>query len=151
MCPKFLLPLMLFLATSTVAQAVPASWNRGTLAKATFLVKDAQVSGNSKLVSDDQLKIILAAMKRDSQGALKRRYPGAKFTNDTRASGVIVVQPTLIAPSKLLPWAKLGLKYDLMLAEGTVTLTGTFKVMELYTQRAQAMNYAADRLMSKMP
>lgn len=148
---KFLLSLTLFLASSSLAQAVPASWNRGTLAHATYLVKDAQVSGNSKLVSADQLKIILAAMKRDSQGALKRRYPAAKFTDDTKASGVIVVQPTLIAPARLLPWAKLGLKYDLRLAEGTVTLTDTFKVMELYTQRAQAMNYAADRLMSKMP
>lgn len=151
---KNLVPTALLLTLGSLATAqgnTPASWTNAQLAPATYYVKDAVVKGNTSLVNAEQMQTILSAMKRDTQGALKRRYPQATITTDANTPGAISVQPTLNAPANLLPWSKLSVQYDLNLPDGQVTLLDSFSVMELYSHRQEAMNYAADRLTAKLP
>lgn len=141
----------LTLLGSALAQGVPVSWNNSTLSTATYVVLDAKVIGNTALVSQEQMNGILAAIKRDSAGAIQRKYPNAKIATDPSTPGAIKVQPTFTTPSALVPWAKMSLRYDLTLSDGTVALNDTFSVMEVYRHSWNAMNYVGDRMISKMP
>lgn len=133
------------------ALAQPASWNNTSLSTATYYVLDAKVIGNTALVNTDQMSQILAAIKRDSAGAIKRHYPNASIATDPNAPGVILVQPTFTAPSALLPWAKMNLRYDLALPDGNVAITKDFTVWEVYQHTYNAMNYAGDSVIALMP
>lgn len=150
---KMTKPLLTLAALSllTPALAQPASWNNATLSTATYFVMDAKVVGNANLVSQDQMTSILAAIKRDSAGAIQRKYPNAKIAADPNAPGVIKVQPTFTAPSALVPWAKMNLRYDLALPDGNVALTKDFSVWEVYQHSWNAVNYAGDSVISQMP
>lgn len=141
----------LTLASPALAQTLPGSWNASTLSTATYVVLDARVVGNTALVSQQQMNDILAAIKRDSAGAIQRKYPNAKIATDPSTPNAIRVQPTFTAPSALVPWAKMGLRYDLALPDGNVALNDTFSVMEVYRHSWNAMNYVGDRLIAKMP
>lgn len=141
----------LTLLSPALAQALPASWNASALSTSTYVVLDAKVIGNTALVSQDQMNSILAAIKRDSAGAIKRKYPNAKIANDIATPNAILVQPTLTAPSALVPWAKMSLRYDLTLPDGSVALVDNFSVMEVYRHSWNAMNYVGDRMIGRMP
>lgn len=146
---------MTTLTTTALAQApapIPASWSNTTLATATYVILEPKLEGNTKLISQEQQIGILKAMKTDSAGAIKRRYPAAQFATDPGLSGVIRVTPSLVAPSALVPWAKLNARLDLDLPDGNrVSLLDSFSVLTLWQQGWNAANYAYDRLAQRLP
>ena len=141
----------LTLTSPALAQSLPASWNNTTLSKATYVVLDAKVLGNTNVVSPEQMNGILAAIKRDSAGAIQRKYPNAKIATDPSTPNAIKVQPTFTAPNALVPWAKMSLRYDLALPDGNVALNETMSVLDVYRHSWNAMNYVGDRMISRMP
>lgn len=152
--PQFVLPLTLLPALGTALAQTPPSWNNATLSTATYVVLEARVEGNPSIVSQEQLNSVLAAVKRDTAGAIKRRYPAATIAEPGPTGtvpGAIVVQPTFTTPANLLPWSKMSLRYDLTLPDGTVALVNTFTVLELYQRSWDAMNYAGDRTLAQLP
>ena len=73
--------------------------------------------GSAALVSAEQRSGIVSALRRDSEGALKRRYPQATFV-PVGTPGAVRVTPAIVAPSALVPWAKLTVRLDLDLPSG---------------------------------
>lgn len=155
--PFLVLTAATLVATATAqatvqTPATPASWNNATLSQATYVVLDGKVEGNPNLVSKAEMDNILASLKRDSAGAIKRRYPNAVIATDLNTPGAIKVTPTLVTPNALVPWASLSAKLDLDLPEGShVTLVNNFSVLTLWQKGYDAANYAYDQLALKMP
>lgn len=142
----------LALAQNQAAPQLPASWTNANLSTATYVVLDGQIEGNANVISAEQQKGVLEALKRDSAGAIKRHYPGATIATDPNTPNAIKVTPVLSAPSALVPWAKMDAKLKLQLADGNqVALVNTFSVFELYQHRAEATNYAYDQVVLKLP
>ncbi|GAA0517241.1 hypothetical protein [Deinococcus depolymerans] len=148
-----LIPLSISAAlTVAAAQPAPASWSGQTLARATFVIQAPQIQGNANVVNADQRRGILEAMKRDSAGALKRRYPGATISSDPAAAGAIRVTPVLVAPAALLPWNKLSAQWQFVMPEGgNVVLKQDFGVLTLWQKQAEAANYMYDVLAQRLP
>ncbi|WP_027461301.1 hypothetical protein [Deinococcus murrayi] len=133
------------------AQAATA-WSAQSLATARFVILPPQIQGNPNLISAEQQAALLAAMSRDSAGALKRRYPGASIVADARAPGVIKVSPVLVAPNALVPWAKLTARLDFELPEGQrVTVQDHFGLLTLWQQQHEAANFVYDQLVRRLP
>lgn len=127
--------------------------NRERLQSATYVILPPVVQGNTNLVSGDQLKEVLAAMSRDSAGALKRRYPNAQFTEDMNAPNVIRVTPLMVAPSALVPWATLRSQLTLQdsVTGQQLVSKGSYGLLTVYNHRADAANFVFDQLTQQLP
>ncbi|MFC6591002.1 hypothetical protein ACFP81_02470 [Deinococcus lacus] len=133
-------------SASALAQAPAASW----AANATYVIMTPRIEGNTNLVSGGDLQTVLAAMQRDSAGAIKRRFPAATIS-ETAGPNVVKVTPTLVAPSALVPWAKVSARLDFDLPSGQrVSVSDTYSVIALYEHRADAANFLFDQLMKRV-
>lgn len=151
-----LLAALLGASLSARAATTPASpsptWTATTLATARYVILDPRIEGNPNLLNSEQRVGILAAMRRDSAGAIKRRYPRATIVADAGTPGVIRVTPVLVTPNALVPWAKLTARLQFDLGGGQlVTLDDQFGLLTLWQQQGQAANYTYDRLVQRMP
>ena len=152
--PVLTLTALAALSAPAFAQtpAVPAAWNAAALSSATYVILDPKIEGNANLISGDQQAGVLAAMKRDSAGAIVRHYPNAKIASDLNTPNAIKVTPIISAPSSLVPWAKMSAKMNLQLPDGNqVSLVEDFSVLMLWQQQSNAANFAFDQLAKKMP
>lgn len=141
-------------ATTALAQApaTPPSWNNATLSKASYVIMEPVIEGNAGgMVNAEQMAQIVTALKHDSAGAIMRHYPSAQIVTDVNTPGAIKVTPTFVTPSALAPWAKLTATMTLDLPDGRVQLVDTFSVLTLWQQGWNVVNYAADKLVAKMP
>lgn len=126
--------------------------NRERLQNATYVILPPVIQGNASLIGGNDLKEVLGAMSRDSQGALKRRYPGARFTADANTPGVIRVSPQMQAPSALVPWASIGARWILQSPGAPdLVLQQDFSLWSVYTHRADAANFVFDQLAQRLP
>lgn len=138
--------------TPATSNQLPADWNNAALASASYVILEPRIDGNANVLSADQQTGILAAMKRDSAGAIKRHYPNAQIVSDPNTPGAIKVTPTLTAPNALVPWAKVSARLDFQFPSGqTVAMVNTFGIMTLAQQSWNAANYAFDQLAQKLP
>lgn len=129
-----------------------AIWAASTLASAKYVILDPRIEGNPNIVSGEQRAGILAAMKRDSAGAIKRRYPSATIVTDPQTPGAVRVTPVLVTPRALVPWAKLTARLQFDLGGGQqVVLDDQFGLLTLWQQQAQAANFLYDELVKRLP
>ncbi|ALW89524.1 hypothetical protein GCM10008956_16580 [Deinococcus arenae] len=135
-----------------VAAAQPApTLSPQRMATATYVILDPVIEGNQNLVNADQRRSILEAMKRDSGGALKRRYPQATIAAGPTANA-IQVRPVFVAPSALVPWNKLGARLELQMPEGQkYSVSDSFGISVLLRYRAEFVNYMYDQLATRLP
>ena len=140
-------------AAVQTAQTRPASglWTRAGLQDATYVVLAPSLEGNPAALSADQQKSVLSAMQRDLQGAMRRRYPGAKFVTDAGTPGVISLRPVLVVPASLLPWNHFQARVELSQSAGRAVITDNFGVLEVYNHQSDAANYLFDQLVKKLP
>lgn len=153
-----LLPLLLLSGALAQTEAqtpqptLSANWNSARLSSATYVILDPQMLGNPNLVSDSDRGSVLDAMRRDSAGALKRRYPGATISRDLNDAQAIRVTPILVTPGSLLPWLKLTARLDFALPEGNrVTVVQDFGMWTVWQHQAEAANYVYDQLALRLP
>ncbi|UQN04886.1 hypothetical protein [Deinococcus sp. QL22] len=140
-----------YAAAATPPTLVVAGWNTAQLATASYAILEPQVEGNSNLVSAEQRSSILAAMKRDSAGAIVRRYPSAKIV-EVATPGAINVTPTFVAPNSLVPWAKLGGRLAFQLPEGQqMVVQETFGLGTLFQHGGEFVNFMYDTLAKRLP
>ena len=153
--PRILLPAALLVAAGLQmggAQSVPVNWNGSSLSSATYVILDPQIQGNPNAVSAQQRQGVLEAMKRDSAGAIKRRYPNAVIATDPATPGAVQVRPVLVTPSVLAPWNKLTAQLEFRLPAGNnVILKQDFGVLTLWQKQAEAANYMYDVLAQRLP
>lgn len=153
--PRILLPAALLVAAGLQmggAQSVPVNWNGSSLSSATYVILDPQIQGNPNAVSAQQRQGVLEAMKRDSAGAIKRRYPNAVIATDPSTPGAVQVRPVLVTPSVLAPWNKLTAQLEFRLPAGNnVILKQDFGVLTLWQKQAEAANYMYDVLAQRLP
>lgn len=150
----FLLAALLGVPVQAAAPAQPPglTWTASTLASARYVILDPRIEGNPSLVSGEQRAGILAAMRRDSAGAIKRRYPNATIVSDPQTPGAVRVTPVLVTPRALVPWAKLTARLQFDLGGGQqVNLDNQFGLLTLWQQQADAANYLYDELVKKLP
>lgn len=158
MIPRSLLAPAALLTTLLVsaqaqnpAQPLPAAWTSARLSTATYVILDPQMTGPSLLGGSDQGSV-LAAMRRDSAGALKRRYPGATISRDAASPQAIRVTPVLQTPSALLPWLKLTARLDFALPGGEqVSVAQEFGLLSVWQHQAEAANFVYDQLAQRLP
>lgn len=153
--PRILLPAALLVAAGLQmggAQSVPVNWNGSSLSSATYVILDPQIQGNPNAVSAQQRQGVLEAMKRDSAGAIKRRYPNAVIATDPATPGAVQVRPVLVTPSVLAPWNKLTAQLEFRLPAGNnVIVKQDFGVLTLWQKQAEAANYMYDVLAQRLP
>jgi hypothetical protein len=141
----------LLLSGAAAAQPATGAWNAQRLSNATYVILDPVIEGNQNLVSAEQRQSILAAMRRDSGGALKRRYPQATITA-TPSANAIQVRPVFVAPNALVPWNKLGARMEFQAPGGQrMTVSDTFGISVLLRYRAEFVNYMYDQLATRLP
>ncbi|EYB68365.1 hypothetical protein DEIPH_ctg025orf0248 [Deinococcus phoenicis] len=140
-------------ALPALAQGTPSgAWTSPALATAKYVILDPRIEGNPNIVNAEQRAGILAAMKRDSAGAIRRRYPGATVMTGGQAAGAIRVTPVLVTPDALVPWAKLTARLDFDLASGQrVTLGDQFGLLTLWQHQADAATYLYGELVKQLP
>ncbi len=126
-------------------------WSRAGLQAATYVVLAPSLEGNPAALSADQQKSVLSAMQRDLQGAMLRRYPGAKFVTDAGGTGVISLRPVLVVPASLLPWNYFQARVELSHSMGQAVIRDNFGVLEVYGHQSDAANYLFDQLVKKLP
>ncbi|UQN06404.1 hypothetical protein [Deinococcus sp. QL22] len=147
--------LLAALTLGTASAVTPVSaptWSNTGLSSATYVILEPRVEGNINLVGADQRKSILEAMKRDSAGAISRRYPAAKIATDAATPGAIRVTPTFIAPRSLVPWAKLGGRLDFELPNGQkMSAREDFGISILLQKRSEFVNYMYDTVAKQLP
>lgn len=128
-----------------------AEWNNPALSSASYAISEPVWEGSTSLVSAEQRAGIVTALRHDSEGALKRRYPQAKFV-PAGTPGAIKVTPAIVAPTALVPWAKMTVRLDLDLPSGNrASLSENFGLLTLWQQGAEAANYAFDQLAQRLP
>ena len=139
---------------SPSAQPTPAAGplGRDRLQGATFVILTPVIQGNFSLVGGSDQAAIVAAMMRDSAGALKRHYPNAKFASDPALPGAVRVTPQMLAPSALVPWANIGARWIIQ-AQGApdLVLQQNFSLWTVYLHRAEAANFVFDQLAQRLP
>lgn len=152
--PRILLPAALLLAAGLQvggAQSVPVNWG-SSLSSATYVILDPQIQGNPNAVSAQQRQGVLEAMKRDSAGAIKRRYPKAVIATDPATPGAVQVRPVLVTPSVLAPWNKLTAQLEFRMPAGNnMILKQDFGVLTLWQKQSEAANYMYDVLAQRLP
>ena len=134
---------------------VQAQINLSQLATGKYVILAPQVQGNVTILNEQDRGQVLEAMKRDSAGAIKRRYPNATIVTDPAQAAqpdVIRVTPVLVAPPNLLPWSKLsaGLNFDLAGGQ-RVVVNGDYSIMSVWAHRFDAANFVYDGLLKKLP
>ncbi len=131
----------------------PAStpWTRSSLQAATYVVLAPSLEGHPATLNPDQQKSVLAAMQRDLQGAMSRKYPSAHFVSDPATPGAITLRPVLTVPGALLPWNTFQARVELRQGGMAAVVQDSFGVLEVYQHQADAANYLFDRLASKLP
>lgn len=113
---------------------------------------EPQIEGNQQIVDQKDLPAILKALKGDSQKAIQKRYPKAKFVLDDKQPNLIKVTPVLAVPDMLLPWSQLKVKLNFQLASGhRARVEQVLNVMRLADQGPEAANYAFQKVVSKLP
>ena len=138
-------------ATHAPAGPLSTAWNKARLSTATFVILDPQMVGPNLLGGSDQTSV-LAAMRRDAAGALKRRYPGATIGKDMASPQAIRVTPVLQTPGALLPWLKLTARLDFALPEGErISVEQEFTLWSVYQHQAEAANFVYDQLAQRLP
>ena len=140
--------------TPGTAAPVPAAnpaqlWTQVSLQAATYVVLPPTLDGNLGLLSPDQQKSVLAAMGRDLQGAMLRKYPAARFVTDAATPGVIALHPVLTVPGSF--FGSFQAKLELSQSGSNAVVQSTFGVLEVYAHQADAANYVFDRLAVKLP
>lgn len=150
--------LLLGLTAAPAGAAAPtATWSADRLSRAQYVILAPRIEGDPKILKGEQWAGILGAMRRDSGGAIKRRYPGATILTGESdpgggAAGAIRVTPVLVAPSALVPWAKVSARLDFDLpAGGRVSLNDSFGLLTLWQQQGEAANYVYDALARRLP
>lgn len=140
-------------AQATAPGAAPArAWNVQTLASAKYVILAPQIQGNPNVLNAEQRAGILAAMQRDSAGAIQRHYPGATIVQDPQTPDAVRVTPVLVTPPALLPWAKLTARLHFDLGGGqNVVLDDQFGLLVLWQHQADAANYLYDQLVRQLP
>ncbi len=140
------------------AQARPAPnvlgsslWTHAGLQAATYVVLAPSLEGTPAALSLDQPKSVLSAMQCDLQGAMLRKYPGAKFVTDASTPGVISLRPVLVVPASLLPWNHFQARVELGQSAGQAVIRDNFGVLEVYGHQSDAANYLFDQLVKKLP
>lgn len=137
-------------APAPVPAADPAQlWTQVSLQAATYVVLPPTLDGNLGLLSPDQQKSVLAAMGRDLQGAMLRKYPAAHFVTDVATPGVIALHPVLTVPGSF--FGSFQAKLELSRSGSSAVVQSTFGVLEVYAHQADAANYVFDRLAVKLP
>ena len=126
-------------------------WTHAGLQAATYVVLAPSLEGTPSALSPDQQKSVLSAMQRDLQGAMLRRYPGAKFVTDASTPGVISLRPVLVVPASLLPWNHFQARVELGQSAGQAVVRDNFGVLEVYGHQSDAANYLFDQLVKKLP
>ncbi len=110
------------------------------------------IQGNASLLGGSDMAAVMAAMSRDSAGALKRHYPGARFSADATTPGVIRVIPQMLAPSALVPWANIGARWTFQSQDAPdLVLQQEFSLWTVYLHRAEAANFVFDQLAQRLP
>ena len=147
-------PLPPTATTPGMAAPVPAAdpaqlWTHTSLQAATYVVLPPTLNGNLGLLSPDQQKSVLAAMGRDLQGAMLRKYPAAHFVTDVATPGVIALHPVLTVPGSF--FGSFQAKLELSRSGSNAVVQSTFGVLEVYAHQADAANYVFDRLAVKLP
>ncbi|SMB92232.1 hypothetical protein [Deinococcus hopiensis] len=140
-------------AQPTPTQTAPVDLAKFATGK--YVILEPQVQGNVTILNEQERGEVLGAMKRDSAGALKRRYPGATIVTDSAQAAqpdVIRVTPMIVAPPNLLPWSKLsaGLSFDLAGGQ-RVVLSDQYSIMAVWAHRFDAANFVYDGLLKKLP
>ena len=115
------------------------------------MVLAPSLEGTPSALSPDQQKSVLSAMQRDLQGAMLRKYPGAKFVTDASTPGVISLRPVLVVPASLLPWNHFQARVELGQSAGQAVIKDNFGVLEVYGHQSDAANYLFDQLVKKLP
>ena len=115
------------------------------------MVLAPSLEGTPSALSPDQQKSVLSAMQRDLQGAMLRRYPGAKFVTDASMPGVISLRPVLVVPASLLPWNSFQARVELNRSGSSAVIRDNFGVLEVYGHQSDAANYLFDKLANKLP
>lgn len=134
------------------APSAASTWSAAVLANAKYVILAPRIEGNPNLVTGEQRAAILDAMKRDSAGAIKRRYPNATIVTDPQTPDAVKVTPVLTAPKALVPWAKLTAHLYFDLGEGQrVAVNDQFGLLTLWQHQGDAANYVYDRLAGKLP
>lgn len=137
-------------AAAAPAPANPAQlWTQASLQAATYVVLPPTLDGNLGLLSPDQQASVLAAMGRDLQGAMMRKYPAAHFVTDAATPGVIALHPVLTVPGSF--FGSFQAKLELSQKGSNAVVQSTFGVLEVYAHQADAANYVFDRLAVKLP
>ena len=137
-------------APAAPAPANPAQlWSQASLQAATYVVLSPTLDGNLGLLSPDQQQSVLAAMGRDLQGAMMRKYPAAHFVTDAATPGVIALHPVLTVPGSF--FGSFQAKLELSQKGSNAVVQSTFGVLEVYAHQADAANYVFDRLAVKLP
>ncbi len=124
-------------------------WTQASLKAATYVVLPPTLDGNLGLLSPDQQTSVLAAMGRDLQGAMLRKYPAARFVTDAATPGVIALHPVLTVPGSF--FGSFQAKLELSQKGSNAVVQSTFGVLEVYAHQADAANYVFDRLAVKLP
>lgn len=135
--------------TQNSAQASTASLTPASMATGTYLILPPRLEGKASLLGQDQQKGVLDAMGRDSRGAILRRYPQARFVTDPGTSSAIRVQPVLVLPGWLLPWAGMSARLEFARGSSRLTLAENFSVGAVFSRQAEAANYVFDAVMKK--
>ncbi|MBB6017486.1 hypothetical protein [Deinococcus radiopugnans] len=144
-------PLVLSAHAQTPAAPLPTDWSSARLSSATYVILDPQLVGPNLLGGSDQTSV-LAAMRRDAGGALKRRYPGATISRDAASPQAIRVTPVLQTPGALLPWLKLTARLDFALPGGErVSVGQEFSLWSVYQHQSEAANFVYDQLALRLP
>lgn len=126
-------------------------WTASSLTAASYAIQEPVWEGSTSLVSAEQRQGIVDALKRDSAGAIKRRYPNAQIVAST-TPGAIKVTPGLVAPTALVPWAKLTARLSFELPSGQkMQLEEAFGLLNLWQKGAEAANFAFDQLAKRLP
>jgi hypothetical protein len=119
------------------------------MASGTYLILAPRLEGKATLLGADQQKGILDAMARDSRGAILRRYPQARFATDPATPGAIQVQPVLVMPGWLLPWASMSARLEFARGASRLVLAENFSVGTVFSKQSEAANYVFDAVMKK--
>lgn len=147
------LMVVVLLTVSSLSSAAkwPKLWAE-TLPTGTYLVLKPKMEGNIGFIKKKDLPVILKALRGDSQRAIQKRYPKAKFVTDAQTPNVIKVLPVMHIPQAFTPWSKVKVGLHLQLASGKrARVTQSLNIVTVANQGPEAANYAFEQVAKKLP
>lgn len=147
------LMVVTLLTTSSLSSAAiwPKLWVE-TLPTGTYLVLEPKMEGNTSFIKKKDLPVILKALRGDSQKAIQKRYPKAKFVTDAKTPNVIKVLPIMHIPQAFAPWSKVKVGLHLQLASGKrARVIQSLNIVTVANQGPEAANYAFEQVAKKLP